>query len=201
MGQLSLDEDDGGRPDHSNRRHDRDGRVGDAGGGGDSGFGELGFRGPEVCKIAGISYRQLDYWTRTGLVSASLAQARGSGTPRLYAYTDLVEVRVVKQLLDGGLSLQRARKAIEYLRENLGEELASANLVIDSDHSVLTRSDGEIVDLLHKGQGVLNVIPLSGLKEELDARIHELAPAAERSEPSADGAPGSPGGAERAAEG
>lgn len=182
MGQLSLDEEDGG----------------------DGGFGEPGFRGPEVCKIAAISYRQLDYWTRTGLVSASLAQARGSGTPRLYAYTDLVEVRVVKQLLDGGLSLQRARKAIEYLRENLGEELASANLVIDSDHSVLTRSDGEIVDLLHKGQGVLNVIPLSGLKEELDARIHELRPAAERSEPSgdaADGAPGSPGGAERAAEG
>lgn len=136
-----------------------------------------GFRGPEVCKIAGISYRQLDYWTRTGLLEASIASARGSGTQRLYSYRDLVEVKVIKSLLDGGISLQRAREAIEYLREHLGEELASASLVIDGNNSVLARTDGEIVDLLRKGQGVLNVIPLATVKEELDAKITELRPA------------------------
>lgn len=135
-----------------------------------------GFRGPEVCKIAGVSYRQLDYWTRTGLIQASVAEARGSGTQRLYSYRDLVEVKVIKSLLDGGISLQRARRAVEYLREHLGEEVASASLVIDGNNSVLARTDGEIVDLVRRGQGVLNVVPLATVKEELDARIHDLRP-------------------------
>jgi len=137
-----------------------------------------GFRGPEVCKIAGVTYRQLDYWTRTGLLHASVASARGSGTQRLYSYRDLVEVKVIKSLLDGGISLRRARAAIEYLREHLGEELASASLVIAGSDSVLAYTDGEIVDLLRRGQGVLNVVPLATVKEELDARITELRPAA-----------------------
>ena len=135
-----------------------------------------GFRGPEVCQIVGVSYRQLDYWTRTGLIQASIAEARGSGTQRQYSYRDLVEVKVIKSLLDGGISLRRARRAVEYLRENLGEELASSSLVIDGKNSVLARTDGEIVDLLRRGQGVLNVIPLASVKQELDAKIHEFRP-------------------------
>src|SRR5688572_32456986 len=106
-----------------------------------------GFRGPQVCKIVGISYRQLDYWARTDLIRPSIADAKGSGTQRRYSYRDLVELKVIKSLLDAGVSLQSARRAIEYLRENLGEDIASANLVISGNAALLARSDGEIIDL------------------------------------------------------
>ena len=147
-----------------------------------------GFRGPEVCKIAAITYRQLDYWTRTGLIQPSIAEARGSGSQRLYSYRDLVEVKVIKKLLDGGLSLQRARRAIEYLRDHLGAELASASLVIDGSDSVLATTGEEIIDLVRRGQGVLNVVPLAGLVQELDTSIHELRPGAQTNggEPASD---------------
>jgi DNA-binding transcriptional MerR regulator len=130
-----------------------------------------GFRGPQVCALIGITYRQLDYWARTGLLRPSIADARGSGTQRLYSYTDVVELKVIKQLLDGGISLQRARRAVECLRDGLGGDLASSNLVLVGTNSVLARSDGEVVDLLKGGQGVLNIVPLSGVLEELDAAI------------------------------
>lgn len=133
-----------------------------------------GFRGPQVCALVGISYRQLDYWARTGLLRPSIADARGSGTQRLYSYTDLLELKVIKQLLDAGISLQRARRAVECLRAGLGAELSSANLVLVGTDSVLARGDGEVVDLLKGGQGVLNIVPLSGVVEELDAAIVEM---------------------------
>ena len=133
-----------------------------------------GFRGPQVCALIGISYRQLDYWARTGLLRPSIADARGSGTQRLYAYTDVVELKVIKQLLDAGISLQRARRAVECLRGGLGADLASANLVLVGTDSVLAHTDGEVVDLLKGGQGVLNIVPLSGVLEELDAAILQI---------------------------
>src|ERR687895_2388815 len=119
---------------------------------------EQGFRGPQVCSIVGITYRQLDYWARTDLVRPSVTDAKGSGSQRRYGYRDLLELKVIKNLLDAGVSLQSARKAVEYLRENLGEDVASANLVIDGTRSVLCRTDGEIVDLVRSGQGVLNIV-------------------------------------------
>jgi DNA-binding transcriptional MerR regulator len=137
---------------------------------------EEGFRGPQVCKLVGITYRQLDYWARTDLIRPSLADARGSGTQRRYAYTDLVELKVIKSLLDAGVSLRSARTAIEYLRTNLGEDIATASLVLNGTGSVLARTDGEIVDLVRKGQGVLNIVPLGGMVDELDAAILELRP-------------------------
>ncbi len=133
-----------------------------------------GFRGPQVCTLVGITYRQLDYWARTGLLQPSLATAQGSGTKRLYSYRDVLELKVIKQLLDGGLSLQSARQAVECLRENLGADVASANLVLTGTHSVLAQSNGEVVDLLAGGQGVLNIVPMSGLVGELEAAIVEL---------------------------
>jgi DNA-binding transcriptional MerR regulator len=140
---------------------------------------EEGFRGPQVCKLVGITYRQLDYWARTDLIRPSLADAKGSGTQRRYAYTDLVELKVIKSLLDAGVSLRSARTAIEYLRTNLGEDIATASLVLNGAGSVLARTDGEIVDLVRKGQGVLNIVPLGGMVDELDAAILELRPKAE----------------------
>jgi DNA-binding transcriptional MerR regulator len=137
-----------------------------------------GFSGPTVCRIVGITYRQLDYWARTDLIRPSIADARGSGTQRRYSYRDLVDLKVIKKLLDGGIKLQSARRAIAYLRENLGEDVASANLVISDGAVLLARSDGELIDLLHRpGQGVLNIVPLGSVQEELDTAIRELRPA------------------------
>jgi DNA-binding transcriptional MerR regulator len=133
-----------------------------------------GFRGPQVCAIVGITYRQLDYWARTDLVRPSVHDAAGSGTQRRYSYRDLVELKVIKNLLDSGVSLQAARKAVEYLRDHLGEELASAHLVLQGTNSLLARTGDEIVDLLRAGQGVLNIVALGPVVEDLDARIVAL---------------------------
>jgi DNA-binding transcriptional MerR regulator len=138
-----------------------------------------GYRGPQVCSIVGITYRQLDYWARTDLIRPSIADARGSGTQRLYSYRDLVELKVIKSFLDAGMALQKARRAIEYLRDHLGEDIASASLVLNGADSVLlARDSGELVDLVRRGQGVLSVMPLDGVKAELDAAITELRPPA-----------------------
>jgi DNA-binding transcriptional MerR regulator len=138
---------------------------------------EVGYGGPQVCNIVGITYRQLDYWARTDLLRPSLVDAQGSGSQRRYSYRDLVALKVIKSLLDAGLSLQTARKAVDYLRDHLGEDLASASLVLDGPRSVLVRTGEDIVDVVRHGQGVLNIVPLAGLVEQLEASIHELVPA------------------------
>ena len=130
-----------------------------------------------MCAIVGITYRQLDYWARTDLLRPSITEARGSGTQRRYSYTDLVQLKVIKRLLDAGVSLQPARRAIECLRST-GDDLASANLVIDEGRSVLAHSDEEIIDLLKGGQGVLNIVPLAGVVSELASAITEFEPRA-----------------------
>ena len=135
-----------------------------------------GFRGPQVCKIVGITYRQLDYWARTNLIRPSLADAKGSGTQRRYAYRDLVELKVIKSLLDAGVALKQARTAIDYLREHLGEDLATANLVLNGSGSILARNGDELVDILRNGQTVFSVVALSGVHEEVDNAIRELRP-------------------------
>ena len=141
-----------------------------------------GYSGPTVCKIVGISYRQLDYWARTDLIRPSLADAAGSGTQRRYSHRDLVELKVIKSLLDAGVSLKLARRAIEYLRDNLGEEVASAKLVLNGAGSILVYSDGELIDLVRQGQGVLNIVPLAGVVDEIDTAITELHPPAKPSD-------------------
>ncbi len=151
---------------------------------------EEGFRGPQVCAVVGITYRQLDYWARTDLLRPSISEAKGSGTQRRYSYRDLLELKVIKRLLDAGVSLQSARRAIEVLRQS-GGDVASANLVLSGSQSVLARSGEEIIDLLKGGQGVLNIVALAGVVQELDAAIHELAPArTEAVERNADGGDG-----------
>jgi DNA-binding transcriptional MerR regulator len=134
---------------------------------------EAGYRGPQVCSVVGITYRQLDYWARTGLLLPSINEARGSGSQRRYSYTDLVQLKVIKRLLDAGVSLQTARKAIDCLR-SAGDNLASANLVTDDRGSVLAFSGEEIIDLLQGGQTVLNIVPLGGVVSELAVAITDL---------------------------
>jgi DNA-binding transcriptional MerR regulator len=139
-------------------------------------MGDEGFRGPQVCAVVGITYRQLDYWARTDLLRPSIADAKGSGSQRRYSYNDLLELKVIKNLLDAGVSLRSARTAIEYLRQHVGVDVASANLVLNGSRSVLIRTGEEIIDLLRSGQGVLNIVPLAGVKGEVDAGILELRP-------------------------
>jgi len=132
-----------------------------------------GYRGPQVCKIVGITYRQLDYWARTDLLRPSISEAKGSGSQRRYSYQDLIHLKVIKRLLDAGISLQRARRAVETLRAT-GGEVSTANLVIGEGGSVLARSGEEVIDLLAGGQGVLNVVALGPVVTELTAAITEL---------------------------
>jgi len=137
---------------------------------------EQGFSGKRTAEIVDITYRQLDYWARTDLVKPSMAEATGSGSRRKYSYRDLLELKVIKRLLDAGIRLEQVRKVFAYMRNQLGEDVASANLVIDGSNSVLVNTGEELIDLLQNGQGVLNVLPLSGVKEQVDTRIVSLYP-------------------------
>ncbi len=138
--------------------------------------GEEGFSGPQVCDVVGITYRQLDYWDRTNLLKPSLRTAHGSGTQRRYSYRDLVQVKVIKSLLDAGVKLQNTRKAIESLRSDHGANWQTASLVLDGGNSVLVHDDEGLIDLLRGGQRVFNVVPVGHMQAELDASIVALAP-------------------------
>ena len=135
---------------------------------------EKGYSGKKTAEIVGITYRQLDYWARTDLVRPSMTDAAGSGSRRLYSYRDLLELKAIKTLLDAGIRLEMVREVFSYLSSELDEDVTQVNLVISGNRSVLVRSGEEIVDLLQNGQGVLNILPLAGVKEEVDAKIVDL---------------------------
>ena len=119
---------------------------------------EQGYRGPTVCKLVGITYRQLDYWARTGLVTPSVRAADGSGTQRLYGFTDVVELRIIKRLLDAGVSLRQIREAIGYLRkESGGKPLSDVTLMSDGNRIYACHSGEEVVDVLSNGQAVFGI--------------------------------------------
>lgn len=133
-----------------------------------------GFSGTQAAKVVGISYRQLDYWARTDLIRPSLTDASGSGSRRRYSYTDLLELRVIKTLLDAGFKLESVREVFDYLRQQVQTDIAAAHLVISGNSVVLCADDGELIDVLRKGQGVLsNVLSLSTVKQEIDTQIDE----------------------------
>jgi DNA-binding transcriptional MerR regulator len=135
--------------------------------------GELGYRGVTACQAVGISYRQLDYWARTALVSPSVRNAEGSGTQRLYSFRDLVVLKVVKRLLDAGVSLQNIRRAIEALRSRGVEDLAGITLISDGTTVYECRSPEEVVDLLQGGQGVFG-IAIGGAFKEIQGSLSHL---------------------------
>jgi DNA-binding transcriptional MerR regulator len=131
------------------------------------------YSGTQAAVIVGISYRQLDYWARTDLVRPSAADATGSGTRREYVYRDLLELKVIKNLLDAGIKLESVREVFSYLRRHVTSDVASAHIVISGKSVVLC--DGEhLVDAVRNGQGVLNVLPLATVKQALDARIVDM---------------------------
>ena len=116
-----------------------------------------GYRGPTACRAAGITYRQLDYWARTGLVEPSIRPATGSGTQRLYSFRDILVLKVVKRLLDTGVSLQQIRTAVTALRERGVEDLAQITLMSDGASVYECTSADEVIDLVQGGQGVFGI--------------------------------------------
>jgi len=122
-----------------------------------SGSGQVGYRGPTACSAAGITYRQLDYWARTGLVEPSVRAAHGSGSQRLYSFRDILVLKVVKRLLDTGISLQQIRAAVQHLRDHGSEDLAQVTLMSDGVSVYECTSADEVVDLLQGGQGVFGI--------------------------------------------
>jgi DNA-binding transcriptional MerR regulator len=132
-----------------------------------------GYRVPEVCRVVGITYRQLDYWARTGLVTPTVRDAGGSGTQRLYAFQDLVQLRVIKKLLDAGISLQRVRKAVKFLREHMQLAPSGVTLMSDGVSIYACESEDEIIDLVKRGQGVF-AIALDKVWDDLSSSLGKM---------------------------
>ena len=131
---------------------------------------QAGYRGPTACRAAGITYRQLDYWARTGLVEPTVRGATGSGTQRLYGFRDILVLRVVKRLLDSGVSLQQIRSAVSHLRERGVEDLSRITLMSDGASVYECTSDDEVIDLVQGGQGVFG-IALGKVWRELEGSL------------------------------
>ncbi len=144
---------------------------------------DAGYRGPTACAAAGITYRQLDYWARTGLVEPSIRPAKGSGSQRLYGFRDILTLKVVKRLLDTGISLQQIRAAVAYLRDQGAGDLTRVTLMSDGVSVYACTSADEVVDLLQGGQGVFG-IALGRVWQEVEGTLADLpAERAEDAEP------------------
>ncbi|GAB3973490.1 MerR family transcriptional regulator [Actinoallomurus acanthiterrae] len=158
-------------------RHDASQRAGEQGllfGGSVSPLpDDVGFRGPTACAAAGISYRQLDYWARTELVVPSVRSAQGSGSQRLYSFRDILVLKVVKRLLDTGVSLQQIRTAVEHLRDRGVHDLAQITLMSDGVSVYECTSPDEVVDLVQGGQGVFG-IALGRVWQEVEGSLAEM---------------------------
>lgn len=133
------------------------------------------FSGTQAADIVGISYRQLDYWARTDLVRPAVNDAKGSGTRRHYSYRNLLELRMVKSLLDAGIRLESVRDVFAYLRSHVDDDITSAHLVIEGSSVILCRGD-DLIDVVRRGQGVLNLLPLAQVKDQVDDKIVALYP-------------------------
>ncbi|TFC30926.1 MerR family transcriptional regulator [Cryobacterium sp. TMT2-18-3] len=133
----------------------------------------LGYRGAVAARAAGISYRQLDYWARTDLVQPTVRGAAGSGSQRLYGFRDILVLKLVKRLLDTGISLQQIRTAVNQLRESGVSDLAQTTLMSDGASVYLCTSDDEVIDLVSRGQGVFG-IAVGKVLREVETSLVEL---------------------------
>jgi DNA-binding transcriptional MerR regulator len=144
---------------------------------------DAGYRGPTACNAAGITYRQLDYWARTGLVEPSVRGASGSGTQRLYSFRDILLLKVIKRLLDAGISLQQIRTAVQHLRKRGTDDLTRVTLMSDGASVYECTSNDEVIDLLQGGQGVFG-IAIGGVWREIEGSLAELPSERTAEEPS-----------------
>ncbi|WP_203184944.1 MerR family transcriptional regulator [Streptomyces pratensis] len=135
--------------------------------------GDIGYRGPTACAAAGITYRQLDYWARTGLVEPSVRPAYGSGTQRLYSFRDVVLLKIVKRFLDTGVALQNIRTTVQHLRARGFTDLERMTLMCDGATVYECSSPDEVVNLLQGGQGVFG-IAVGVVWRDVDAALSQL---------------------------
>jgi DNA-binding transcriptional MerR regulator len=133
------------------------------------------YSGTQACDIVGITYRQLDYWARTQLVRPDVHEATGSGSRRHYSYRNLLELRVVKSLLDAGIKLESVREVFNYLGQQEQADITSAHLVISGSSVILCQGD-DLIDVVRRGQGVLNLLPLAQVKDQVDGQLIALYP-------------------------
>ena len=136
-----------------------------------------GYRAPQVCNLVGITYRQLDYWARTGLLRPSIQSAKGSGSQRRYSFTDVVQLKVIKRLLDAGMSLKKIRQAMDILVRQMQSDrpLVDVTLLSDGQTIFAAHSADEVVDVFRRGQGVFG-IAVGPVQAELEGQIHQLFP-------------------------
>ncbi|WP_153011719.1 MerR family transcriptional regulator [Serinicoccus chungangensis] len=134
---------------------------------------DIGYRGPTVCGAAGVTYRQLDYWARTGLLEPSVRNPSGSGTQRLYSFRDILVLKIIKRLLDTGVSLQQIRVAVTALRERGVQDLAHITLMSDGASVYECTSDDEVIDLVRGGQGVFG-IAVGSVWREVEGQLAQL---------------------------
>ncbi len=140
---------------------------------GDSLSPDVGYRGPIACSAAGITYRQLDYWARTGLIQPSIRTAQGSGSQRLYSFCDVLVLKVIKRLLDTGVSLQNIRAAVDHLHDRGVDDLAQITLMSDGASVYECTSEQEVIDLVQGGQGVFG-IAVGRVWREIEGSLAEL---------------------------
>jgi len=138
---------------------------------------DSGYRAPQVCNLVGITYRQLDYWARTGLLRPSIQSAKGSGSQRRYSFTDVVQLKVIKRLLDAGMSLKKIRQAMDILVRQLQSDqpLVDVTLLSDGQTIYAAHSADEVVDVFRRGQGVFG-IAVGPVQAELEGQLHQLFP-------------------------
>jgi len=140
-----------------------------------------GYTGPQVCKIVGISYRQLDHWTTTKLVKASLRNLKGSGHHREYSFEDLLRVKIIKNLRNGGMSLQKIRIALKALQKILdtGVSFSDVTVVSDGQSIYASKNENDFIDILRKGQAVFG-ISLGPVHDEIEQQVINLWPSKDR---------------------
>lgn len=136
-----------------------------------------GFTSHQAVKFTGCTPRQLRYWDSIGLVEPSVQQTGGRpGVPRLYSFRDLIALKVVKSLLDGGMSLQRVRRAWEYLNKeaDLDQHLSEVRLVTDGQSIFkICRRDGEVLDALRQGQMAF-FVEIGEIARSMDSEVSEF---------------------------
>lgn len=136
----------------------------------------LGYKAKDTAAIVGVTYRQLDHWATKGILEPSLAKAQGRGSQRLYSFQDLVKLKLIRKMLDNGLSLQKVTEVLSYVKDSLGQDIHTSTIFYDSKQVILVTDKNDLLDLINNGQGVLGIIDINPSVEELETTVKKFTP-------------------------